>query len=85
MLEKQRVITKSLLKDNSQIEIKKARYLSGLFFDLFLLFYCEAHRYFNWYEDYFQVQTKNNNLIKKAFVFVPVPIYRYQKLIDVWK
>ena len=76
MLEKQRVITKSLLKDNSQIEIKKARYLSGLFFDLFSLgLHC-------WVKG-FQVQTKNNNLIKKAFVFVPVPIYRYQKLIDV--
>jgi hypothetical protein len=76
MLEKQRVITKSLLKDNSQIEIKKARYLSGLFFDLLLLGLSFGVKGF-------QEQLKNNNLIKKAFVFVPVLIYRYQKLIDV--
>ncbi len=81
MLEKQRVITKSLLKDNSQIQrldIYRAFFL--------ICFRCFTVRSIVTLIDtriFFQVQPKNNNPTKKEFVFVPVPIYRYQKLIDV--
>ena len=75
MLEKQRVITKSSLKDNSQIQIKRLDIHRAFFY----FFSFNLHRNVNGFLE----KSKNNNPTKKVFDCVFVQIYRYQILSDV--